>query len=65
MVYEDFIISILTEEFNIGTFSTKKDIRDWLIEKDLIDVALPKFIREDKYFYVDEQGILRSRKEDY
>ena len=62
--YESFIVSILAGELHRGIFSTKEDMRDWLIEKDLIDSGLPKFLREEKYFYCDERGILRARKEE-
>lgn len=60
--YENFIVSILADELHRGSFSTKEDMREWLIEKDLIDTGLPKFLREEKYFYCDEKGVLRYRK---
>lgn len=62
--YESFVVSVLTDELRRGMFSTKEDMRDWLIEKDLIDAGLPKFLREEKYFYCDERGILRVREEE-
>ncbi len=62
--YESFVVSVLTDELRRGIFSTKEDIRDWLVEKDLIDAGLPKFLREEKYFYCDERGVLRVREEE-
>lgn len=62
--YESFVVSVLTNELRRGTFSTKEDMRDWLVEKDLIDTGLPKFLREEKYFYCDERGVLRVREEE-
>lgn len=61
--YESFIVSILAKELKRGAFSKKEDIREWLVEKDLIDSGLPKFLREDKYFYYDERGVLKIREE--
>ena len=62
--YESFVVSVLTDELRRGIFSTKEDMRDWLLEKDLIDSGLPKFLREEKYFYCDERGVLRVREEE-
>lgn len=62
--YESFVVSVLTDELRRGIFSTKEDMRDWLVEKDLIDAGLPKFLREEKYFYCDERGVLRVREEE-
>ena len=62
--YESFVVSILTDELHRGIFSTKEDMRDWLVERDLIDTGLPKFLREEKYFYCDDRGVLRVREEE-
>lgn len=62
--YESFVVSVLTDKLRRGIFSTKEDMRDWLVEKDLIDAGLPKFLREEKYFYCDERGVLRVREEE-
>ena len=62
--YESFVVSILTDELRRGIFSTKEDMREWLVERDLIDTGLPKFLREEKYFYCDDRGVLRVREEE-
>ena len=55
--FDSFLVKILTEEVERGTFVSKSEMRDWLKEKGLIERNLPNFLMSGKYFYVDGTGV--------
>ena len=61
--FNSFLIKILTDEVNKGSFTSKVEMREWLIEKGLIESKLPAFLEGAKYFYVTDTGVKRTGDE--
>lgn len=60
--YNTFILKILDDAFTNGFFSTKTEMRDYLVEKGLITSnKLPNFLESSDFYYLDEMGHLKRR----
>ena len=55
--FDSFLVKILKQEVEKGTFVSKSEMREWLNEEGLIGRDLPKFLANSKYFYADETGV--------
>ncbi len=60
--FQSFLLNLVDEEFHKGSFTSKSDMRDWLIEKGLIDKKLPFFLENDQYYYHSDDGRLMKRE---
>ncbi len=54
---ESFLVKFLSDEVHKGSFTSKAEMRDWLIEEGFIESKLPHFLESTKYFYVNETGV--------
>ena len=54
---ESFLVKILSDEVKKGSFPSKQVMREWLLEKGLIEGKLPNFLTGNKYFYVNQTGV--------
>lgn len=52
-----FLKKILTDELHKGSFTSKEDMRVWLVDNGMIERKLPQFAAGTKYFYVDSKGV--------
>lgn len=55
--FKTFLIKVLKEEVDKGSFATKNDMRDWLQEKGLLGKKFPAYLQSAQYFYVDKTGV--------
>ena len=55
--FDSMLIKILTDEVRKGSFMSKVEMRDWLLEEGFIEGKLPSFLESAKYFYVDGTGV--------
>lgn len=63
MEYQQFILDLLDEAFFKGSFTNKCEMREWLYDLGLITTTgLPKFLEENKYYYMDGNGHLHRAR---
>lgn len=60
--YVTFVLKILDDAFEKGFFSSKTEMKEYLLERGLINNNnLPNFLESADYYYTDESGVLRRR----
>ena len=62
--YDSLLIKILSDEVKKDSFTSKVEMREWLLEEKFIEGKLPKFLESSKYFYIDNTGVHIQRKDE-
>lgn len=62
--FSSLLLQIVAEEYDKGSFSSKADMRDWLIEVGLIDVGLPNYLETAQYYYMQDGKLLKRESND-
>ncbi|MBQ6504660.1 MAG: hypothetical protein IJI57_12180 [Flexilinea sp.] len=58
---QSFVLKILAEEYDRGTFTNKNDMKIWLKERGLIENNLPSYLETAQFYYYDEKHKLRKK----
>lgn len=61
--FTTMLIKIIKEKVVQGYFNTKAEIREWLLEEELIEGNLPNIIEGAQYFFVTNKGVQYTGKE--
>ena len=60
--FQSLLLSVIDEEFRKGTFTTKSDMQEWLIDSGFMDVKLPNFLESDQYYFMSDNGLVKREE---